>query len=109
MKKIVYISLFVFVSSCFHQQIYSCSAPRQTDIFIEIKNNKFFFRYSGAKKSEELKVLINNKMEIVAEKHYKYIDSKWKYSLNKIEKKLNITQRNKGRLKSTWNFKCTKI
>ena len=40
--------LFIFIlSSCFHEEIYSCSAPKQTDVFIEIKNKKFYFKFSG--------------------------------------------------------------
>ena len=108
MKNLGFLFLFL-LSSCFHEEIYSCSSPRQTDVFVEIKNNKFYKKFSGKSKFEDIPVVINNKMEIVALKKYKYTGSAFTYKLNKIENKLNVKFRNKqGRIANNWNFKCTK-
>tara|TARA_B100000212_G_scaffold310213_1_gene261141 strand:+ start:81 stop:404 length:324 start_codon:yes stop_codon:yes gene_type:complete len=106
MKKIVYIPLFVFVSSCFHQEIYSCSAPKQLTIFIEIKNNKFYSTLSTTNLKTESKIHINNKMEVYATESWPY--SRSVYLLNKIEKKLEITEYKRGRYQEKRNYKCTK-
>tara|TARA_B100000575_G_C22817374_1_gene481047 strand:- start:175 stop:507 length:333 start_codon:yes stop_codon:yes gene_type:complete len=109
MKTLGFLLSFIFITSCFHEEIYSCSAPKQTDIFIEIKNKKFYFKYSGKPKFETYPILINNKMEIVAVQKFKYSASAFTYKLNKIENKLNVKYRNKqGRVRNNWNFKCTK-
>ncbi len=109
MKNLGFLFLFIFITSCFHEEIYSCSAPKQTDIFIEIKNKKFYFKYSGNPKFQTYPILINNKMEIVAVKKFKYTGSAFKYKLNKIENKLNVKLKNKQvRISNNWNFKCTK-
>ena len=109
MKNIGFLLSFIFITSCFHEEIYSCSAPKQTDIFIEIKNKKFHFKYSGNSKFQTYPILINNKMEIVAVKKFKYTGSAVTYKLNKIENKLNVKLKNKqGRISNNWNFKCTK-
>ena len=108
MKNLGFLSCFILIVSCFHEKIYSCSSPRQTDVFIELKNKKFYFKFSGKSKFESIPVLINNKMEVVAQKKYKYAKSNWRYTLNKIENKLivrNIRQRGKS---NTWNYKCIK-
>ena len=108
MKNLAFLLCFTFISSCFHEKIYSCSSPRQSDVFIELKNKKFYFKFSGKSKFESIPVLINNKMEVVAQKKYKYTKSNWRYTLNKIENKLivrNIRQRGKS---NTWNYKCIK-
>ena len=101
--------LLLLLTSCFHEEIYSCSTPKQTDIFIKIKNKKFYLKWSGNAGFQMYPILINNKMEIVAVKKYKYVGSVFTYKLNKIEKKLNVKFRNKqGRITNNWNFKCTK-
>ena len=109
MKNLGFLFLFIVLISCFHEEIYSCSAPKQTDIFIEIKNKKFYFKYSGKPKFQTYPILVNNKMEIVAVKKFKYTGNEFRYKLNKIENKLNVKLRNKqGRVQNNWNFKCTK-
>ncbi len=109
MKNLGFFSFFIFLTSCFQEEIYSCSAPKQTDIFVEIKNKKFYFKYSGKPKFQTYPILVNNKMEIVAVKKFKYTGNEFRYKLNKIENKLNVKFRNKqGRVRNNWNFKCTK-
>ena len=105
MKNLGFLLCFILILSCFHEKIYSCSSPRQTDVFVEIKNNKFYKKFSGKSKFEDIPVLINNKMEIVKKK---IIQIDFRYSLNKIENKLTIKQRKSGRIVNTWNYKCTK-
>ena len=108
MKNLGFFLCFIFIASCFHEKMYSCSSPRQTDVFVEIKNNKFYKRFSGKSKFEDIPVLINNKMEIVALLKYKYTGESFRYSLNKIENKLTIKQSKRGKTVNIWNYKCTK-
>ena len=64
---------------------------------LKIKN--FILNIQVNPKFETYPILINNKMEIVAVKKYKYTGSAFTYKLNKIEKKLNVKFRNKqGRI-----------
>ena len=109
MKNLGFLFLFISFTSCFHEEIYSCSAPKQTDIFIEIKNKNFFFKYSGKSKFQTYPILVNNKIEIIAIKKFKHSGREFRYKLNKIENKLNVKFRNKqGKVQNNWNFKCTK-
>ena len=45
MKNLALLLCFTLILSCFHEKIYSCSSPRQSDVFVELKNKKFYLNF----------------------------------------------------------------